>query len=88
MLPTRPFLLHAEISKKHSQTHSSSSLQLSNPPLNPLNTPQFLLQLLPLILQPQPLLRVQLAEKRTSLAIKLQYPRMILPQTLPVTDGK
>lgn len=56
------------------------ALQLLHPPLHLLHPPQPHLQLLLLILKPQPPLRIQRAKEISALAVKLQYPPVIPPQ--------
>ena len=60
--------------------------QLRDPPLHLLHPSHPHLQLLLLVLQPQPPVRVQRAEEVPALAVKLQYPPVVSPQASPVRD--
>jgi len=64
----------------------SSRSQLRNPPLQLGHLPQLNLQILPFVLQRQSLICIQLGEHKVALPIKLQDPRVILPQTPAMGD--
>lgn len=63
------------------------SRQLGNPPLQLGDLPQLDFQVLLLILELHPAIRIELGEDVVALTVKLQDVRVVLPQTPAVADG-
>lgn len=85
-----PYLAHDYLAPSPSPHLASSlprPLQLRNPPLHLLHPSQPQLELLLLVLEPQPPLRIQRAEEIPALAVELQDPAVVAPQAAAVGDG-